>query len=277
MPKKPTAQSKAQQIADERENPLLVLYWPDEGMISEEDVPALREFLRKEGLSRKNKGRHLDILIETIGGETGAPYLIGQMLHDYAENIIFLVPNKSLSAGTQLCLAGHSILMGEDALLSPIDTQFTDEEGRKWSETWVEKLRELADGAQNEATQSAIIQSTLSEVDVHLIAEAYSQSRAIGAHARKLLDQHMLRGADNEQLDGIIAELVYNSPGHDWEIDYEIAVDIGLKVERMGEALSQDTKELAKILKDKTAKGTREDDESGSVPCFMYVKLSENE
>ena len=153
---------------------MLVLYWPDEGGVQENDVGDLRRFLKAQGLTRVQVLPRLDVLIETNGGESEPPYLIGQMLHDYADKISFLVPNKALSAGTEICLAGHQVVLGEDAILSPIDTQISDEEGRWWSETVIEHLRELADGADQEETRTAIIESTIGSISPETIAKPES-------------------------------------------------------------------------------------------------------
>ena len=90
-------QEQARAISAHRGRSLLVLYWPDDGEVQENDVRDLRKFLKAQGLSRDTVLPRLDVLIETIGGESDPPYLIGQMLHDYADKISFLVPNKALS------------------------------------------------------------------------------------------------------------------------------------------------------------------------------------
>jgi len=157
----------------------------------------------------------LDVLIETIGGESDPPYLIGQMLHDYADKISFLVPNKALSAGTEICLAGHQVIMGEDATLSPIDTQFRDDEGRWWSETAIEHFRELADGAEGEDTRTAIIASTIGSIAPETIAKAYRESRVAAQHAEQLLNQHMLKDASPDQIKEVLDRLTKTAPSHE--------------------------------------------------------------
>lgn len=267
-------QTQAQAVADKRGRPLLVMYWPDEGEIQEGDVRELRKFLKVQGLTRQATLERLDVLIETLGGDTEAPYLIGQMLHDYADRISFLVPSKAISAGTEMCLAGNNIIMGEDATLSPIDTQFSDDEGHRWSETTIEHFRELADGAQSMETGAAIIQSTIGSISPEIIAKVYRASRVAAQHAEKLLNQYMLKDADAELIKEVLNMLTKSSPSHDWAIDYHLAKEIGLKVKRMDEELCDLTGKVVALIKCEIAIGDRGDGKTGDSAYFMYATPS---
>ena len=264
-------QEQALAIVVHRGRPLLVLYWPDEGDIQEHDVGDLRRFLKAQGLTRVRVLPRLDVLIETNGGESEPPYLVAQMLHDYSDIISFLVPNKARSAGTEICLAGHQVILGEDAILSPIDTQFTDDEERLWSETSFELLRELADRAEQGETRTAIIESTIGSVAPETIARAYRESRIAAQHAEQLLKQYMLKDASSEQVEDILERMTKTAPSHEWVIDYHLAKEIGLKVKRMGEELNGLTKTLASTLKSEIAIGNRSDGKTGNSPYFIYM------
>ena len=267
-------QEQAQAIAAHRGRSLLVLYWPDDGEVQEDDVRDLRKFLKAQGLTRDTMLPRLDVLIETIGGESDPPYLIGQMLHDYADKISFLVPNKALSAGTEICLAGHQIIMGEDATLSPIDTQIRDDEGRWWSETAIEHFRELADGAEGEDTRTAIIESTIGSIAPETIAKAYRESRVAAQHAEQLLNQHMLKDASPDQIQEVLDRLTKTAPSHEWAIDYHLAKQIGLKVKRMDEGLNELTKNVASQMKCEIAVGNRRDGKTGNSVYFIFAPAS---
>ena len=264
-------QSIAQAVADRRQRPLLILYWPDESHVQENDVRDLRKFLRNQQLTRTRKTGLMDVLIETVGGETNVPYLIGQMIHDYAEKIAFLVPNKALSAGAEICLAGHRIIFGEDAVLSPIDTIYTDEEGKQLSETTIEHFRELADESSEDATRSAIVENTIGRIEHQLIADTYRESRVAGRHAQKLLQQYMLKDSSEETITSVLEQLTTQAPSHDWRIDYHIAKEIGLKAERMDEETSDTTKDLAKQIMCEIVTGDRNDGKTGNAAYFLYV------
>ena len=267
-------QKQAQTVAVKRGRPLLAMYWPDDGDILMSDVRDLRKFLRAQGLSRQKALARLDVLIETLGGDSEAPYLIGQMLHDYTDEISFLVPNKALSAGTEICLAGNHIIMGEDATLSPIDTQFSDDEGHRWSETTIEHFRELADGAETDATRAAIIENTISSISPDVIARAYRESRVAAQHAKQLLRQYMLKDASPDRIEEVLDRLTKTAPSHEWAIDYHLAKEIGLKVKRMDEELCDLTGKVVALIKSEITIGDRGDGRTGNSAYFMYATLS---
>lgn len=266
---------QAQVVADERGRPLLVMYWPDEGGVQRADVRELRKFLKAQGLTRQKKLEHLDVLIETQGGDAEAPYLIGQMLHDYAEQIWFLVPNKAISAGTEICLAGNHIVMGEDATLSPIDTQIHGQDGNWWSETVIEHFRELADGASTVDGSAAIIENTIGRISPDIIAQAYREGRIAAQHAEQLLNQYMLHDAAPEQIKDVLDSLTKTAPSHEWAIDYHLAKEIGLKVKRMDEELCDLTGKLTTQIKCEITIGERSDGKDGDSPYFVYTTPSE--
>ena len=265
------AREQALDIVVHSGRPLLVLYWPDEGGVQENDVGDLRRFLKGQGLTRVQVLPRLDVLIESKGGESESPYLVGQMLHDYAHKISFLVPNKALSAGTEICLAGHQVVMGEDAILSPIDTQISDNEGRWWSETVIEHFRELADGAEREETRTAIIENTIGSIAPETIAQVYRESRTAAQHAEQLLKQYMLKDASPDRVQEILERMTKTAPSHEWSIDYHLAKDIGLKVERMDEELNGLATTLASTLKSEMAVGNRGDGKTGNSAYFIYI------
>ena len=193
------------------------------------------------------------------------------MLHDYADNISFLVPNKAVSAGTELCLAGNHIVMGDDATLSPIDTQIKDDDDNWWSETAIEHFRELADGADTEQASAAIIENTIGQIPPDIIAKVYRASRIAAQHAEKLLNQYMLHEAAPDQIAGVLNRLTKAAPSHDWAIDYHLAKEIGLKVKRMDEELCDLTSTLAAQIKCEIAIGDRSDGKTGDSAYFLYA------
>ena len=265
---------QAQAVADARGRALLVMYWPDEGGIQRADVRELRKFLKAQGLTRQEKLERLDVLIETPGGDAEAPYLIGQMLRDYADKIGFLVRNQAVSAGTEICLAGDYIVLGDDATLSPIDTQFLGPDGNWWSETVIEHFRELADGASTEECSAAIIENTIGRISPDIIAQAYRTGRIAAQHAEKLLNQYMLHDAAPEQITGVLNSLTRFAPSHEWAIDYHLAKEIGLKVKRMDEELCDLTGNLVAQIKCEITVGDRSDGKAGDSAYFMYATPS---
>lgn len=267
-------QEQTQILADALGMPVLVLYWPDTRLIETTDVRELRTFLKSKGLSRLQTATEMAVVIETFGGAVGVPYLIGQMLHDYADEIAFLVPNKAQSAGTEICLDGNQIIFGEDAILSPIDIQVTDGEGNRWSDTAIDNFRELADGAEHDSTRAAIIEATIGLLPPRMIADVYRLSRMEAQHARALLHEYMLKDAEPDQIEYVLQWLTKLAPSHEWDIDYHLARDIGLKAQRMSEDLSDFTKELMSVLEHEVLADQRLDGKPQNALYLLYAAPS---
>ena len=266
-----TSHEAAQKVADHRNSPLLVLFWPDTRDIQEEDVRDIRKFIRKNGLSRRRKIEALDVLLETTGGSGDSSYLIGQMFHDYAEKIDVLVPNKAYSAGTVLCLAGTKIIMGEDATLSPIDSNWDNEEGGKTTVATVHLLTDLAERMEDKEGKASVIKSTLGRMDPAIIADMHRETRLLEQHARKLLSQHMLQGADDDMIDEVVSRLTTETPSHESVIDYHLAKEFQLKVKRMDEDTSDLTKNLCRRMEWEILVGERSDNRTGESLYMIYT------
>ena len=74
-----------QTIATMRGNPLVLIFYPDEGgSIRRNDVYLLENKLNKKLEGYKGK---LDVWIHTLGGNPQASYLIAQLIRDYCGDI----------------------------------------------------------------------------------------------------------------------------------------------------------------------------------------------
>ena len=221
-------------------------------------------------LSRNNRLKTLDVLIETTGGSGDESYLIGQMIHDYAEQINVLVPNKAYSAGTVLCLAATKILLGEDATLSPIDSNLEDEGGNKTTTATVHLLTDLAASMPDENSRAAVIESTIGRMDPSEIADMHRETRLMEQHARKLLSQYMLHDADEETIKDVVANLTTETPSHESVIDYHLARDFRLKVKRMSEQTSDLTRDVCRRIECELLTGERKDSRTGDCLYISY-------
>ena len=110
-----------QQIESVRERPLLVMFYPDDLLIEEEQIEQLHALLKSRGLRKGAPLDSLDVLIHTCGGDPTAAYRLAQVIRNFANEVDFLVPEYAFSSGTIVCLGGERILMGDYAVLSPID------------------------------------------------------------------------------------------------------------------------------------------------------------
>jgi hypothetical protein len=65
--------------------------------------------------------RRIDLFLYTRGGDIITPWRLVQLIREYAREFCVLVPFRSYSAGTMLCLGADEIVMGRMGELGPID------------------------------------------------------------------------------------------------------------------------------------------------------------
>lgn len=65
--------------------------------------------------------RRIDLLLYTRGGDIITPWRLVQLIREYTREFCVLVPYRSYSAGTLLCLGADEIVMGKMGELGPID------------------------------------------------------------------------------------------------------------------------------------------------------------
>jgi hypothetical protein len=276
----------ANNVVVKRERPLLIMFYYDHRgcAIDERDVQLLHEALNQGGAQIANPLSELDILIHTLGGDPVGAYRVAQVIRDFTKEAAFLVPEYSYSGGTLVCLAGNLILLGNHAVLSPIDItqhrgifretdmdapQFRDEQS---SETVVELV--AIDNFIKVATQARIEIETefrkrdwtqaRSEVEAIMlckmieqmgvvdVAKVFREKNISRAYARELLSCYMFGNgnrATNRVIEGILTRLLTEAPAHAFAMDYHICKDIGLIVEEMSEELSDDCNDLLKHMK----------------------------
>lgn len=79
-------------------------------------------------------GDHLDemfpterisLILYTLGGNTMAAWNLVNMLRMFCDELEIIVPNKSRSGGTLMCLGADRIIMSKQATLGPIDPSLT--------------------------------------------------------------------------------------------------------------------------------------------------------
>ena len=176
-----------------------------------------------------------------------------------------------------MCLAGD-VILGDYAVLSPIDItverhtpgngdeepKFPDEED---SNTEIELVaidhfinaavqariameREFRRRNWTEArsdAESAMLREMVAELGVLQIAKIYREKNITREYARELLSSYMLSGAQS-RIESVLRRLVVENPSHEFDLDYHLCVDIGLRVSEMPSELSLATKGLVRHL-----------------------------
>jgi hypothetical protein len=87
-------------------------------------LPGLENTVRDvlDKLSRKKHG--LAIILDTAGGIVEVvERMVYTIRHYYPDDVLFIVPNRAMSAGTVFVMSGDRILMDHFSCLGPIDPQ----------------------------------------------------------------------------------------------------------------------------------------------------------
>ena len=99
----------------------LVTYFNNpRGSVCHDDVLALYELLEKIGDQKK-----IYLFIKSSGGNGQASLRLVNLLRQYCEEVIAVVPLECASAATMITLGANEIHMGPMAYLTPVDTSLT--------------------------------------------------------------------------------------------------------------------------------------------------------
>lgn len=250
-----------QKIIDLRGNPTLILYYPDdEGTVVDDDVEDIYNELRASGLSPDEKIKELDIILHTTGGHPNPAYAIAQILHDFANKITMLVPKYAYSAGTLLCLGANEIKLGHYATLSPIDITLSENRTSEggiglinidYFMDFARKCRMMcADEDLSTNVETELLVEMVKQVTALDIGKYFRERMMTGHYAQVLLDNYLLaeRKDKIEKRKQIINKLLFESPSHDFDIDYHITQEWMMPVGQMTTTESDSTKKLIECL-----------------------------
>jgi len=74
--------------------------------------------------------KEIDVIVVTPGGLAEQVSKFVDKLRNKFEDVSFIIPNMSMSAGTILVMSGNNIIMGPNSYIGPVDPQVVSKEGR---------------------------------------------------------------------------------------------------------------------------------------------------
>lgn len=252
----------AEEIKSLRSRPLFVMYYYETGgRISDEDVRDIYDEFRRRGWSRDEIHDDLDVLIHCYGGNADASYRVGQILHDFAKNMVFLVPFHATSGATLICLGGREIRLGAYAALSPIDIRIGDIELASIDSFArfaidcrrdVEKVLDENDSKRTTDVESALLCEMVRQDTALVLGALYRLSTLTAHYAFRLMYDYMFSEHSNRPVmaQNIADALLSKFPSHNFVLDYHMSVLMGLPVKEMNEEESDKTKALVNLLDD---------------------------
>ncbi len=87
------------------------------------DIPPIYSLLSKLGHQEK-----LSIIIQSHGGYSDDAFKMANTIHEFTDNLTFIVPFYAKSAATLLCLSGKLIIMGPTSELGPTNPMMSVDE-----------------------------------------------------------------------------------------------------------------------------------------------------
>jgi hypothetical protein len=213
-------------------------YWSSaNGSLCHNDVAAFYEVLKHLG-----KQERMFLFLKSSGGNGQAALRIVNLLRQYTEELVVLVPLECASAATMMALGADQIQMGPLAYLTAVDTSLTHDLSP------VDKNNYLVSVSQDELNRVLKLYKTAaSQSDANPYTSLYQHIHPLvfGAIDRasslsikiceEILGYHV---AEKKERERISKHLNSGYPSHSYPIMIREAERIGLKVADMDEDLN---------------------------------------
>jgi hypothetical protein len=239
----------------------LITYWNNpKGAICHNDVVALYEILEKIG-----KQETLYVFVKSDGGNGQAALRMVNLLRQYCDHLVVLVPLVCASAATMIALGANEIQMGPIAYLTPVDTSLThvlspvdrDNERVSVSLDELDRVIRLWEVAQSDSKDNPY--KTLFQHVHPLVVGAVDRAKSLSIMlCKELLACHI---GDEAEADRIADALNARYPSHSYPILFEQARQIGLKVARLSPRINTLLLELNELYSEMGQRATTDFDE----------------
>ncbi|HET7145527.1 MAG TPA: ATP-dependent Clp protease proteolytic subunit, partial [Anaerolineales bacterium] len=240
----------------------LVTYFNNpRGSVCHDDVLAFFELLEKIGHREK-----IFLFIKSSGGNGQASLRLVNLLRQYSDQVVALVPLECASAATMIALGANEIHMGPMAYLTPVDTSLThslspiDRDNDRVSVsldelTRVVRLWQAQNGDARENPYQELFQH------VHpLVIGAVDRAESLSIMlCKELLAYHI---KDDQVQDKIAGALNAKYPSHGYPILFEEARRIGLKVSHLSPEINSLLLELNELYSEMGQRATTDFDDT---------------
>src|SRR5688572_23519389 len=241
---------------------IMVTYFNNpRGSVCHDDVLALFELLENIG-----RQKTIYLFIKSSGGNGQASLRLVNLLRQYCEEVVAVVPLECASAATMITLGANEILMGPMAYLTSVDTSLThslspiDRDNDRVSVSLDElnravKLWQAQKSDTNENPYQQLFQH------VHpLVIGAVDRAESLSIMlCKELLAYHI---KDESVADRIAAALNSKYPSHGYPILFEEAQRIGLQVRRLSPEINSLLLELNELYSEMGQRATTDFDDT---------------
>jgi hypothetical protein len=240
----------------------LITYWNNpRGSICQDDVVALYELLEHIG-----KQKVIYLFIKSSGGSGQSSLLLVNLLRQYCEEAIAVIPLECASAATMIALGANEIQMGPMAYLTAVDTSLThslspiDRDNDRVSVSLDELTRvvHLWQGQRTDSNENPYIE--LFKYVNPLVIGAVDRAESLSIMlCKEILAHHIQDEAMTEQ---IASALNSEYPSHSYPILYNEAQRIGLNVNRLDPQVNALLLELNELYSEMGQRATTDFDDT---------------
>jgi hypothetical protein len=240
----------------------ILTYWNNpRGSVCQDDVVALYELL--ENLGRQEK---IHLFIKSSGGSGQSSLLLVNLLRQYCDQAIALIPLECASAATMIALGANEIHMGPMAYLTAVDTSLTH------SLSPIDRDNDRVSVSLDELTRVVRLwqeQRSDSNENPYLELFKYVHPLVIGAVDRAeslsimLCKEILAHHIKNEEVTDLIAAALNSKyPSHSYPILFNEAQRIGLNVKRLDPQVNALLLELNELYSEMGQRATTDFDDT---------------
>lgn len=240
----------------------LITYWNNpRGSVCQDDVVALYELLEHIG-----KQKVIYLFIKSSGGSGQSSLLLVNLLRQYCDEAIAVIPLECASAATMIALGANEIQMGPMAYLTAVDTSLTH------SLSPIDRDNDRVSVSLDELTRVVHLwqsQRSDSNENPYLELFKYVHPLVIGAVDRaeslsimlckEILSHHIKNEKTTEQIAGALNS---KYPSHSYPILYNEAQRIGLNVNRLDPEVNALLLELNELYSEMGQRATTDFDDT---------------
>jgi len=240
----------------------LITYWNNpRGSVCQDDVVALYELVENLG-----KQERIYLFLKSSGGSGQSSLLLVNLLRQYCDQAIALIPLECASAATMIALGANEIHMGPMAYLTAVDTSLTH------SLSPIDRDNDRVSVSLDELTRVVRLwqeQRSDSNENPYLELFKYVHPLVIGAVDRAeslsimLCKEILAHHIKNEEITDLIsAALNSKYPSHSYPILFNEAQRIGLNVKRLDPQVNALLLELNELYSEMGQRATTDFDDT---------------
>ncbi len=230
------------------------------GAVCHDDVLALFELLEQIGKQEK-----IYLFLKSSGGNGQASLRIVNLLRQYCDEIIALIPLECASAATMIALGANEIRMGPMAYLTSVDTSLThalspidrDNDRVSVSLDELNRVVKLWQAQRTDTSENPYQQ--LFQYIHPLVIGAVDRAESLSIMlCKELLAYHI---KDDDSANEISSTLNSKYPSHGYPILYEEAQRVGLNVNRLPAEFNSMVLELNELYSEMGQRATTDFDD----------------